>query len=144
MTVQPASLKALVVEDDSANRLSLVSLLLKIGFTQIDEATTARQAEEAMQQKNYDIVFLDWNLPDSSGFSILEGCRSATRYDNCAFVIVSGETTDHYIIEALKAGATSYIVKPLIEESFIHHLNKVFTWLSRKREAQENIKSHTA
>lgn len=144
MALDPGSLKALIVDDHISARLSLVSLLNKIGFTQVDEACSAQQAKDVMDSNTYDIIFLDWNLPDGTGLSILQRCRQDAAYDNCAFVIVSAETTDHYIIEALKAGATSYIVKPLVTDSFGQHINKVFSWLTKKRAALAEAQAKTA
>ena len=45
---------------------------------------------------------------------------------------MSSESGDRYVIEALKAGATSYIVKPAAENVLQEHIKKVMVWLEQR------------
>ncbi len=85
-----------------------------------------------MKAKLYNVVFLDWHMPGRTGYSLLQACHEDSRYDNTAFVICSSESGDRYIIEALKAGATAYIVKPVDETLLKEHMNRLLLWINQR------------
>ena len=65
---------------------------------------------------------------------MLETTRGEEKCDNTTFGIVSAESEDRYIIEALKAGATSYIVKPVSENILREHVTRVVAWINERME----------
>ncbi len=126
-----ADLKVLVVDDHMTARAYLEKNLKSMGFTHVDQASNTSQANEKMGATVYNIVFLDWNMPGRTGYNFMQSCRENSAYDKTAFVIVSSESGDRYIIEALKAGATSYIVKPAAENVLQENIKKVLLWLEQ-------------
>jgi DNA-binding NarL/FixJ family response regulator len=132
MEQQPVELKALIVDDHMIARASMEGLLKKLGITQIDQAANVQEATGRMAENAYNVVFLDWNMPGRSGYNLLQQCRQDSAYDRVAFVIVSSESEERYIIEALKAGSTSYIVKPVSESVLKDHVNRVMTWIKQR------------
>ena len=70
----------LVAEDDGATRRSMVGLISS-GGVHVDEASTGREALEAIRAKAYDCVVLDLGLPDVSGIEFLDGlvCETGSR-----------------------------------------------------------------
>lgn len=137
MPLMPADLRALVVDDHTISRATLGEFLCHAGITMNDEAGSIAEASASLAGNPYDIVFLDLNLQDGSGLDLLRACRANHEYDGVAIVIVSSESADKCIIDALREGATSYIVKPISADSFAQHLNKVLKWLSLKRRDQD-------
>ena len=129
--VNISDMKVLVVDDHIIIRRDLEQFLKNMGCKQIDQASNVADAQAKMAGARYNIVFLDWNMPGKSGFHLLQQCRADKAYDDVAFVIVSAESEDRYIIEALRAGATSYIVKPVAEATLREHLAKVMTWIGK-------------
>lgn len=127
-----ADLKVLVVDDHLTARAYLEKNLKTMGFTHVDQASSTSQASEKMASMVYNIVFLDWNMPGRTGYNFMQQCRQNSDYDKTAFVIVSSESGDRYVIEALKAGATSYIVKPAAENVLQDHIKKVMVWLEQR------------
>lgn len=127
-----ADLKILVVDDHMTARAFLEKNLKSMGFIHVDQASSAAQANEKLATTNYNIVFLDWNMPGRTGYNFMQSCRQNSAYDKTAFVIVSSESGDRYVIEALKAGATSYIVKPAAESVLQEHIKKVLVWLEQR------------
>jgi len=128
----PSDLKVLVVDDHMTARAYLEKNLKAMGFAHVDQAGSTAQASEKMATTNYSIVFLDWNMPGRTGYNFMQQCRENNAYDKVAFVIVSSESGDRYVIEALKAGATSYIVKPAAENVLQEHIKKVMVWLEQR------------
>lgn len=133
MELDLKTLKVLVVDDHMMIRRLLETFLHEEGIKHVELAATAEEVEEKLEFHDYDIVFFDWNLPDKSGYSIMQGLRENRKYDRMAIVMVTAESEERYVIEALKAGATAYIVKPVSKDSFSKNLHKVVSWLERVR-----------
>lgn len=129
-----SDLKALVVDDHMIVRCDIERHLKAFGISHVDQAANVKEATDKMAETQYSVIFLDWNMPGRSGYNMLEQCRGETKYDNTAFVIVSAESEDRYIIEALKAGATSYIVKPVSENILREHVTRVVAWINERME----------
>lgn len=127
-----SDLRALVVDDHMIVRCDIERHIKTLGITHIDQAANVAEATAKMAGTEYNVVFLDWNMPGRSGYNMLEQCRGEEKYDNTAFVIVSAESEDRYIIEALKAGATSYIVKPVSENILREHVTRVVAWINER------------
>jgi two-component system chemotaxis response regulator CheY len=132
--IQIADLKVLIVDDHLVVLRDMDRMLKALGCKHIDQASNVNDATAKMTAARYDLVFLDWNMPGKSGYSMLQQCRALPAYDGVAFVIVSAESEDRFIIDALKAGATSYIVKPVAEPVLQEHFAKVLAWLERRAE----------
>ena len=122
----------LIVDDSVVVVKSVRKMLADMGVTNVDSASSASDAEEKMAAKKFDVLFLDWRMTGKSGVALMQQCREDRAYDNVAFVIVSGEDGQRYIQEALKSGATSYIVKPFKPETLQEHLDKVVKWLEQR------------
>ncbi|MCK5555438.1 MAG: response regulator [Alphaproteobacteria bacterium] len=128
-------MKTLIVDDQISNIYDLETLLKNIGFTHIDHASDAEKATEKMETTHYNIIFIDWNMPGRSGYNLLQQYRGERKYDNTAFVIISAESGNHYIVEALKAGATAYIVKPAVEDTLKKQIERVFSWINQRTDS---------
>jgi DNA-binding response OmpR family regulator len=129
-----SELAALVIDDHQIIRQVLEQHLRAMGFTQIDAVANYQEAQDKMKAKRYDIVFVDWILPGKSGYSLMQEYRQEREYDDVAFVMVTTETDERHMIEALKAGATSYIMKPVTPNAFQDKVGKVLEWLAKKRQ----------
>ncbi|MBL8713299.1 MAG: response regulator [Alphaproteobacteria bacterium] len=125
-------LKYMIVDDSRVVIKALQQMLGDLGITQIDTASSAAEAEEKMSASGYDVLFLDWRMTGKSGVALMQQYREDRAYDNVAFVIVSGEDGQRYIQEALKSGATSYIVKPFKANTLADHIEKVVKWLEQR------------
>ncbi len=129
----PSRLSALVLEDQALMRDIIRSHLTAMGFREIEVAANVGEAEKMMHLKRYDVVFVDWVLPGQSGYSMMKKFREDREYDDVAFVMVTSQAEAHYMIEAMKAGATSYIIKPIIGADFKDIVSTVIEWLGKAR-----------
>ena len=68
-------MRLLLVEDDTLIADSLNRQLTAAGFT-VDQAQTARQAEQLGKQEDYRAVVLDLGLPDGNGLNVLKNWRA--------------------------------------------------------------------
>lgn len=132
------SLRCLVVDDHKLMRSIAKDHLVSLGVTNIDYAEDGKVAYEKLnanienKQSQYNIVFLDWSMPEVDGYTILMKCRKDVRYDNVAFVMLTSETEKERVLMALKNGATAYIQKPFPEEEFKKKFMAAFKWLQEK------------
>ena len=70
--IVPQDLKALIVDDNAHARAAMAATLRKLGLAEIDEHTGAASATGAILGTRYDIVFLDWYMPEMTGGALLE------------------------------------------------------------------------
>lgn len=132
-SIDCADLSVLIVDDHMIMRQHVRANLDKVGFRNIDEATSSEEAEQKMAARRYDILFLDWVLPGKSGYVLLQKCREDPAYNDVAFVMVTSQSEERHMVEAMKAGATAYIVKPFMPANFQSRLDPVLDWISRVR-----------
>lgn len=139
--VNCADLVALIIDDHMIIRQVLEQQLREMGFTQIDTASNYQEAQDKLKSRAYDIIFVDWILPGKSGYSLMQEYRQEREYDDVAFVMVTTETDERHMIEALKAGATSYIMKPVMPNAFKEKVGKVLDWIGKKKQQPRSEKA---
>jgi two-component system chemotaxis response regulator CheY len=120
------NMKILIVDDFATMRRILRNILKQIGFTNITEADNGKNALKELKKGNYDLVLCDWNMPEMPGIDLLNTVRSDDQLKGIPFVMVTAEAQKDNILEAVKAGVSSYIVKPFTAETVGTKLNKIF------------------
>jgi len=110
--------RILLVDDFEMIRMMLKNSLQSLGFTRIDEAVNGNDALFKMKdafakQDPYAFVFCDWNMPEKDGMEVLKECRGNPNLRHTPFVMVTAESEQEKVVQALKAGAVDYIVKPI-------------------------------
>lgn len=91
------------------------------------EAENGQEAFEIIERESIDLVLLDWNMPRLSGYDFLKKVRLIEKYRKLPVIMVTSESARYNVIDALKAGATDYIVKPVNLKIFTEKMKKVFT-----------------
>ena len=76
-------------------------------------------------EQKVDLILLDWNMPELSGIDFLRQVRAQPEYAELPIIMVTSEAAKYNVIEALKAGATDYIIKPVSEKNFREKMSKV-------------------
>ena len=120
------NMNVLVVDDFATMRRILKTILRQIGFTNITEADDGKTALIELKREKFGLILCDWNMPEMSGLDLLMAVRSNEGLKDIPFVMVTAETKKENIIEAVKAGVSSYIVKPFTAETIGEKLKKVF------------------
>jgi two-component system phosphate regulon response regulator PhoB len=99
----------LIVEDDPGIQDMLMYALDTEGYT-LYQATTVKDAWQAIESKAVDLVLLDWMLPDNSGIDLLHRIR---KYHSALPVImITAKSEEEDRILGLDVGADDYITKP--------------------------------
>ncbi|MEN6441519.1 MAG: sigma-54 dependent transcriptional regulator [Syntrophobacter sp.] len=102
--------KILVVDDELIQRESLSGWFKKFGY-EVDDADNVNKSMELLDQKDYDLVFLDLRMPDMNGITLLE--RIKTAYPLTQVVMLTACGSVETAVEAMKLGACDYVTKPV-------------------------------
>ncbi|WP_057895879.1 response regulator [Liquorilactobacillus oeni] len=117
--------KVLIVDDAVFMRMKLKDILEKNGYEVADEAQNGREAVDKYQTTKPDLVTMDITMPDVDGIEALKGIRA---FDGSAKVVMcSAMGQQEMVMEAIKAGAVDFIVKPFDTERVIKALDKALS-----------------
>lgn len=114
-------MKIMMVEDNEAIIMGLEYLLSQEGY-QADTARTMSQAENFLEQKEYDLVLLDIGLPDGDGFRLCSRIREKYRIP-VIFLTAREEETD--VVRGLDLGAEDYVIKPFRNRELVSRIKAV-------------------
>ena len=120
-------MKTVMVVDDSRIMRNIVKNtfeLLKIPATFV-EAADGVQALKALASQKIDLVLLDWNMPNLLGIDFLKQVRAMDEYKTLPIIMVTSEAAKFNVIEAVKAGVTAYITKPINDKVFMEKLSNI-------------------
>jgi len=142
---QLAALKVLIADDHFLVRQFVRNTLQESKISNIQTAADGNEAIDLIQkareaEQSFDIVFLDWNMPTISGLEVLSYFRVKPEYSDTAFVMLTAESEQQNIMKAIKAGATSYIVKPVSPSDLGKKLFEIHEWIKRKRQNAQSIR----
>jgi two-component system LytT family response regulator len=113
-------LTALIVDDEPLAREGLAMLLSRDSDIRIYEAKDGREAVAAIHSLHPELVFLDVQMPEMDGFSVV---REVGAEHLPAIVFVTAH--DKYAIHAFEVNAIDYLLKPVTEERFAQTLERV-------------------
>ena len=105
----PARHRVLVADDDAAIRHGISKLLEKAGF-EVSEVADGIAALNAIQEKQYDLVFLDIWMPHLSGLEVL--ARIRTGASRPKVIVTTSDCTSETLLRAVKEQAYDYLSKP--------------------------------
>jgi DNA-binding response OmpR family regulator/Tfp pilus assembly protein PilF len=106
-------LNVLVVDDMRAIRLMLRRMLLHLGVQgDIEEAGDGQEAWELLQERPFDLVVCDINMPRMNGLDLLRHLRATARYQTTPFLMISGEVSEDIIAVSAESEVDGYLLKP--------------------------------
>jgi two-component system chemotaxis response regulator CheY len=117
---------ALVVDDHRTMLDIMHSLMLQIGFHDVEIAQDGVAALQKLNSKPFDLVISDWNMPNMDGLALLKRVRASTdsKIKAITFVLVTGEAKPVNILAAKQAGVNNYIIKPISLATLKQKLDK--------------------
>ncbi len=102
-------MRILLAEDDPAQLNPIQTVLSKAGHI-VDGVQDGETAQWLFSQRDYDLLILDWMLPDISGISLCRQYRQAGK--TAPVLILTAKDTTADKVTGLDAGADDYLVKP--------------------------------
>jgi len=130
----------LIVEDEESQRTLLSGLMKKEGYT-IGEAGTGADALEFFKRDIFELVLLDYKLPDTDGLTLLKKLKEINPEIEVIMITAFGSIEN--AVGALKAGASEYLTKPIDLDDLLFKIKKTEerTYLVREnRVLKETLK----
>lgn len=113
----------LLVDDDRHVLESMADWLRDQGLT-VDTSSGYADALDKLSRKSYQMLLVDVRLQDGDGFDLLEQARR--NYPDSHVVLMTGYGDADSAVEALRAGATDYLTKPLIDDELLMCIERAF------------------
>jgi len=111
-------MRILLVDDSATMRRIQKTQINGLGITDVVEASDGNEALEKLKSSMpVDIVMLDWNMPVMDGFTFLKKVREDATYKSVKVIMCTSESEKSRVVDALKAGANNYLVKPFTPEA---------------------------
>ena len=110
-------MRFLVVDDSTTMRRIIINTLNKVGYTDCAEAANGREGVERLATTTVDMIITDWNMPEMSGIDFIRSVRATAATRDLPVLMVTTNAAKDDIVEALKAGVNSYVVKPFTPET---------------------------
>ncbi len=115
---------AMICDDAQFMRAVIKQVLIEKGFEVVGEAESGQEAIERYAELKPDLVTMDVVMPGMSG---IEAVRAIIRHDPAARVVVcSAVGQKKLIVEALEAGARSFVVKPFQPQQLMEVVEQAF------------------
>ncbi|MBN1626365.1 MAG: response regulator [Deltaproteobacteria bacterium] len=129
------ALKILVVDDDQMV-LDSLKALLKIKGYETDTTNSAQEALKLINRNIFDLVLLDVMMPEMTGFELLDSLDRESL--DTMFMIMTGDTSMDFAIEALRKMANDYIRKPFEPEELLVRVEMVLKQ-KKMRDERKNV-----
>ena len=116
--MEEASGRILVIDDEAIVRDSIVAYLEDSGFD-VFEAENGQDGIECFNKHQPDVVLCDLRMPKMDGLAVLQEINQLR--PNTPFIVVSGAGVMADVVEALRLGASDYLIKPILDLEVLEH-----------------------
>ena len=127
----------LIIDDEVSLRQTLARILQRAGF----EVTTAANGAEGVSlvsQHLFDLVYLDIRMPDMSGLELLKTIHA--KYPDLPVILFTAQPDLNSAVEALRNGATDYLLKPLKPQAVVERTNSILANQQKERRKRELLR----
>ncbi|MDH5633490.1 MAG: response regulator [Gammaproteobacteria bacterium] len=130
----------ILIADDNSDHLFIIQKLLKSsGFTQVHTTDSALKVHSLHRQHQFDLLLLDYNMPEMSGVEILRVIRQEAGNEHLPIIIISSAIDSETRIEALNFGATDVVLKDLHNRELVSRVANFLRLRFSQLEAMEHI-----
>jgi two-component system chemotaxis response regulator CheY len=120
-----SDLKILAIDDSPTMRRIIINTLKRAGFNDVTEATDGKDALAKLKVDKYNMVITDWNMPEMDGLTFVSTIRAMEEFKNLPVLMVTTRSVKEDIMEAMKAGVNSYIVKPFTPDTLKQKIDQI-------------------
>ena len=115
------ALRLLIVDDDDVDRERIRRMLAKSDIkTHVSEAVSVDDSLEQLSKNDFDCVIIDYRLGLTSGLTLLDNIRT-TMDSHCAVIMVTGLGNEEVAAEAMRLGASDYLLKSQLQSNRLIH-----------------------
>ena len=125
--------RILIVDDERLIRMSLGEQLAREGYA-VEEAADGRTALQRLSHGDYDLVLLDYRLPDTDGIAILK--EIVQSHPDAVTILMTAYSSVENAVEAMKLGAFHYLNKPFDMDEMLVYVRKALETTRLRREVR--------
>lgn len=119
--------KVMVVEDSSAMRGLIASVLGQIDGCEVVEVSTGFEALRELPRAGVSLIVTDINMPDINGLELLSFVRKSPNLAKIPVLIVTSEGSERDREKALALGASGYLTKPFEAEGLLEAVTELLS-----------------
>lgn len=105
-------MKVLVVDDSPTMRRIVTNSLKRIGYKDVVEGGNGVEGIDQLKLGGVEFIITDWNMPEMNGLEFVKAVRGSDEWGSLPILMVTTRSVQTDVIDAMKAGVNSYIVKP--------------------------------
>ena len=125
-----SAISVMIVDDQQSMRGICKYILNQLGFTQIVEAKSGRDALGKLEKSSVDLIISDWNMEDIDGLTLLRVIRKHPKTQGMPFIMATGRSDKEQVKEAISSGVNNYIIKPFDASTMKKRIEAVIGVLS--------------
>jgi len=135
-------LNVVVVDDSMIMRRNISRMLIELEHKVVAEAVNGLEAIQYCEDYTPDLMTMDITMPDMDGITAVKEIRKVNKY--VKIIMITSHGQENMVKDAIRAGASGYLLKPIAEDKLAKTLDKVFPELKIIRETmsekEEQIK----
>lgn len=112
-----------ILEDD-VDQSALLEVWLEDAGYETRVFATGPKFLRATQQEGFDLMLLDWNLPEMSGLEVLQWVRNNVR-EHVPILFLTTREEEQHVVAALEAGADDYVIKPARPQELVARIRSL-------------------
>lgn len=116
-------LSIVVVDDSDFSRSMIINMLKEAEYNVVGEANSAETALQVIAFKKPNVVITDIVMPEVSGIELTE--KVTKNFEGIAVIVISSLSQEHIVLDAIGAGASDFIPKPIQKQQLIDSLEKI-------------------
>jgi two-component system chemotaxis response regulator CheY len=125
-----SDVSVLIVDDQQSMRGICKYILTQLGFKDIIEAKSGRDALGKLEKSNVQLIISDWNMEDIDGLTLLKVIRKHPKTQAMPFIMATGRSDKEQVQEAISCGVNNYIIKPFDLQTMKKRIEAVIGALS--------------
>ena len=133
--------KRILCVDDDKDTCEMLAAILRLQRYEVVQARTIASALLLASAENFDLIILDWKLPDGTGVELCQ--KLAGLLVEAPVLFYSGNNSDETWTEAMNAGASGFLVKPVPVPKLLQTISDLAGERSAGLPSQERPQSQT-
>ena len=120
-----AKYRVLVIDDTRVTRLSIKSILEKLGAEVLELANAEDLFQSSWRYLNLDLIFLDIDLPGMNGMTALIKLKEDPKWTGVPIIMLTSLADPDIVKRAIQAGIVDYIRKPFLAETLLNRITSL-------------------